>query len=103
MGSRPTTATVFHESRGNSDCRLIRPGLGRCWLNADEPPLAAPVLELHEARNHGVQGVIAAPPNIFPGLMLGAALAHQDRPGIDELSAEALYAQPLSVRIAAIC
>ena len=36
-----------------------------CWLDADETPQASPVLKLHEACNHGVQGVVAAAPDVF--------------------------------------
>src|SRR5260370_3415201 len=83
---------------------LVRGGLrllGR--LDADEAAVAALVFELHEAGNHGVKRIVLALPDIFSGLVLGSALAHQNRAGVDQLPAEALDAQPLAVRIAAVC
>jgi hypothetical protein len=41
--------------------------------------------------------------DVHASLMLGASLPNQDRPGINQLSAEALDAQALTVRIAAVC
>ena len=72
-------------------------------LNADVAAEAAPVLKLHDARDHCIQRIILALPDVFAGLVLGAALPDEDRARIDELSAEALDAQPLPVSIAAVC
>src|SRR6266478_5510318 len=84
--------------------QLVRGGLGlSSRQDADEAAVTAPVLELHEASNHREERVVLALPDIFSGLVLGAALAHQDRAGVDQLPAEALDAQPLPVRIAAVC
>ena len=66
-------------------------------LDADEAAVAALVFELHEAGNHREERVVFAPAYIVPGLVLGAALPHQNGAGVDELPAEALDAQPLAV------
>ncbi len=59
-------------------------------LDADEAAVAAPVQKLHVAGDHREECVVLAPPDVFPRLMLGAALAHQDRAGVNKLSTEAL-------------
>ena len=79
----------------------VRFGLG--GGDADEAAAAPTVLELDVTSDQREKRVVLALPHIFSGLMLGAALANQDRAGVDELSAEALYAQPLPVGIAAVC
>src|SRR5205807_7739725 len=82
---------------------LVRRHFGlRRRLDADEPPLASPILKLHEARDHSVQRIIAAPPDIVARLALRPAPPHKNRACIDQLPAEALHAQPLSVGIAAV-
>ena len=84
--------------------RLVCSRLGLfCRLDADEAALASPVLKLHDARDHRIQRVVAAAANVFSWLMLGTALAHQNRARIDELPAETLHTQPLPVGIAAVC
>src|SRR6266436_377794 len=88
----------------NHRIHLVRGGLGLLRrLDADEAAVTSLVLKLHEARNHGVERVVLALADVFSGLVLGAALAHQDGAGVHELPAEALDAQPLAVRIAAVC
>src|SRR6266849_488959 len=87
-----------------SAMQLVRGGLGLLSRqDTDEAAVTAPVLELHEASNHREERVVLALPDVFSGLVLGAALAHQDRAGVDQLPAEALDSQPLAVRIAAVC
>src|SRR2546421_4292624 len=81
-----------------SAMQLVRGGLGLLSRqDADEAAVTAPVLELHEASNHREERVVLALPDVFSGLVLGAALAHQDRAGVDQLPAEALDPQPLPV------
>src|ERR1700730_11057362 len=78
--------------------QLVRAGLALfSRQDADEAAVTAPVLELHEASNHREERVVLALPDVFPGLVFGAPLAHQDRAGVDQLPAEALDAQPLPV------
>lgn len=79
-------------------------GLGLLgWLHANEAPMPAPVRELHVAGDKSEERIVLALANVFSGLVSRAALADENRACIDELTAEALYAQPLSVRIAAVC
>ena len=49
------------------------------------------------------QCVVFALTDVLAGLVLGAALTHENCAGVDELSAKALYAESLPVRIAAVC
>jgi len=72
-------------------------------LDADEAAVPSPVGELHDASDESEERVVLALANVFAGLVARAALAHENRACVDELAAEALYAQPLSVRIAAVC
>lgn len=84
---------------------IIRSRRPRSWcggLDADEAAVPAPVLEFHVAGDHCEKRVVFALADVFAGLMLRAALPHQNRASIDELPAEALYSEPLSVRIAAV-
>src|SRR5216684_1005476 len=83
---------------------LVRSGLGLlCGLDADEAAVTAFVFELHNTGNEREERIVLALTDVFPSLMLGAALAHQNRAGIDELPAETLDSQPLAVGIAAVC
>src|SRR5260370_25862226 len=78
--------------------QLVRGGLSLLSRpDTDEAAVTALVFELHKAGNHGEERVILAPADVFPGLMLGAALAHQNGARVDQLPAEALDAQPLAV------
>lgn len=73
------------------------------WLNADEAAVPAFVLKLHVASDEREEGVILALADVFSGLMLRAALPDENGARVDELSAETLHTQPLTVRIAAVC
>src|SRR5580700_7320270 len=73
------------------------------WLDADEAAMPAPVRELHVTGDECKERVILALPHVLACLVPRATLAHKNRASIDKLPAEALYAQPLSVRIAAVC
>jgi hypothetical protein len=46
--------------------------------------------------------IVLAFADVFAGLVLGATLANQDRARIHQLATETLYAEPLTVRIAAV-
>jgi hypothetical protein len=70
---------------------------GRSWLDADEAAVASTVRELHDPGDESEKRVVFALAYVFAGLVARAALAHENRACVDELSAEALYAQPLSV------
>jgi hypothetical protein len=58
--------------------------------------------KFHLAVSLGEQGVVTAPADIDPGVEMGAALTHHDRPSADRRSIENLHAEALSVRIAAV-
>ena len=78
--------------------RLVHGGFGlRSWLNADEAAVAALVLEFDVAGDQREQRVVLALPDVLARKVLGAALAHENGAGVDELPAEALDAQPLTV------
>ena len=66
-------------------------------MDADEAAATALILELHVAGYESEERVILALADIVAGLVLGATLADEDCPRIDELPAEAFYAQPLTV------
>src|SRR6266478_3970146 len=72
-------------------------------LNADKATVTALVLKLYIAGHEREECVVFALPDVFAGLMPGAALTHQNRACVDELPAKALDAQPLTVRIAPVC
>jgi len=70
--------------------------------DADALAVFAEVLETDSARDLGKERVILSLANIGTGMNVSAALADDDRAGGDELAGEALYAQPLAVRIAPV-
>jgi len=82
--------------------RLVGGG-GLGWGNADEPAAAATVFKLDVTGDQREKRVVLALPDVFTSLVLGAALANQNRAGVDQLPAEALHSKPLTVRIAAVC
>src|SRR5713226_5329576 len=67
--------------------------------NADKPSVPPLILKLHVPRHQRVQRIVLALPNVHASLMLRPALPHQNRSRIHKLSAKALHAQPLSMRI----
>lgn len=78
--------------------QLVRGGLGlRSGLNADEAAVTAPVNEFYMTGNEREERVVFALAHVFAGLVLRPALAHENRARVDQLAAEALDAQPLSV------
>jgi hypothetical protein len=66
-------------------------------LNADEAAVTAPVEKLYVAGDEREERIVLALAHVFAGLVLRPALAHENRACVDELAAEALDAQPLSV------
>ena len=78
--------------------QLVRGGLGLLrGLNADEAAVTAPVNEFYMTGDERKERVVLPLAHVFAGLVLGSALAHENRARVDELAAEALDAQPLSV------
>jgi len=61
------------------------------------------IFEAHNACNGSEQAVVLGAADVPAGLVTRAALANQDAAAGDQLAAEALDAQPLSVRIASVC
>jgi hypothetical protein len=92
---RSRTAEEMNRTEKSPDERLIDCCSG--WLDADEAPVTTTVGEFHYAGDESEERVVLALANVFAGLMARAALADKNRASVDELSAEALYAQPLSV------
>ena len=86
-----------------TDESLCYPDLVRGGNDADEAAATALVLKLDVAGDEREQRVVLALPDVFAGLMSRAALANDDRARVDELPAKTLYAEPLTVRIAAVC
>src|SRR5580704_1490482 len=96
-----TKAVRHTPNRLGKKSSLVYGGRSRLSLlsrvHADEPPVAALILKFHDAGNQREQGVVLTLADIHASLMLGAALPHQNRARIDELSAKPLDAQPLPV------
>src|SRR5215470_15061466 len=70
--------------------------------HADEAATAPAVFELDVPGDQREQRVVLALPHVFARLVPGAALANQNGARVHQLPAEALHAQPLAVRIAAV-
>jgi hypothetical protein len=71
-------------------------------LDADEASVTALILELDDSSDQREKSVVFALAHVDAGLVLGAALANQDGSGVHEFAAETLYAEALTVRIAAV-
>ncbi len=66
-------------------------------LYVHEASVLAPVLELDHATDLRKEGVVLATAYVCAGLERCSALPHDDAAAEDGLSAEYLYAQPLSI------
>lgn len=66
------------------------------------PSLLLGALELHLTFDQGEERVIVSDPTVHTGVELGAALADDDRTGLDDLSSKALDAQSLGIRISTV-
>src|SRR5690606_361760 len=77
--------------------RSVRRGVDR-----DELPRAAAPLETHHAIDQREQRVILPAAHVLARVELGSTLPDQDVAGKDVLPAEALHAEPLRVRVAAV-
>src|SRR5262245_66126506 len=85
-----------HSSDGGWTCPSAR------RLDRDEGAAAARALEAHGAGGGGEEGVVGAHADVGAGMEGGAALAHDDVAGRHDLAAEALHAQALARRVAAV-
>jgi hypothetical protein len=65
--------------------------------DVDEAALLALVLELHDAGDLGVEGVVGAAADVEAGLVRCAALADEDAAAGDGFAVAALDAEPLGV------
>src|ERR1044071_2755883 len=84
--------------------RWIRIRLGSSLPRRDDVDDATtpPGAELHVARDQREQGVVTAAADAAARVEVGAALAHDDLAGVDQLTTEALHAEALGVRVAAV-
>src|SRR5580704_8011185 len=71
--------------------------------DADELAVRALVFEAHDAGDGGEEAVVFRAADVLAGLVARAALTNQNAAAGYELAAEALDAEPLSVRIASVC
>ena len=88
---------------GTCQKKSLVDGGGFGWRDADEASTAAAVFELDVAGDEREQRVVFALSDVLTRLVLRAALANQNRASVDQLASEALYPEPLAVRIAAVC
>src|ERR1700712_1334653 len=90
--------------------RTKRPApLGKSWLlhcscssNDVHDAAAAGGAELDSAGRQGEQRVVSTASDACAGVEVGAALADDDFAGLDDLTAEALHAQVLSVGVTTV-
>src|SRR3954471_7547459 len=72
------------------------------WLDADDPPARAVVLELHLAGGLREDCVVLAEPHVQAGLKTPSALPHDDGAAGDDVAVVRLDAEPLRVGVAAV-
>ena len=97
--SPPQPTSVGRRGRGRAF------GATRNFLNrkhTNESSASAPILELNHAVNQREKGIILGAPDVSPGLVPRATLADQDASAADQLPAETLDPETLSVRIAPV-
>jgi len=86
-----------------SEGQTVRPAplddCGRCWGSTlDEHrhlPTSPAGAVLDRSGLEGVERVVAPPAHIVPWMNAGSALAHDDGPGVDDLTVEHLGSEPL--------
>jgi len=66
-------------------------------MDANVSPMPSLIFKLHDPGDERKQRVILALSDIDASLVLRAPLPNQDGPGVNELSAESLYSESLSV------
>src|SRR5208282_3793450 len=92
--SRKTKTAPTGVGAAWNSANLIRGLGGFRRRHADKAAPVALVLELDVPRHQREERVILALHHVIAGLVFGAALPHQNRPRVHQLSAEALHAQP---------
>src|SRR4028118_288749 len=81
----------------------MAPSRGSLRDGRDPDGLAAATgAEGDRSRQQREQRVVAAAADTEAGVEVGAALAHDDLAGLDDLTAEALHAEALGVGVAAV-
>src|SRR6266404_4185785 len=70
--------------------------------DADVAAVLALVLKQHHPIDEREKGVVLAAAHIDAGFVARATLANQDRTRVDQLAAESLHSQPLSMQVAAV-
>jgi hypothetical protein len=90
------TAPADDQGRGRP-VRLIRRFFRRDGLHVDEAAASATVFELHVTGDQREQRIVLTLRHIFAGAVFGAALPDNDRSRVDQLAAEPLDPEPLSV------
>ena len=78
-------------------------GGGFSGEDADKTAHAAFVFEVDDSGDEGEESVVFAAADVEAGLALGAALADEDGAGIDELPAETLGAEALTLGVTPVC
>src|SRR5688500_886420 len=87
---------------GPALAKVCREGLlGRLRDDVDDLSATA-AAELDRTRAEREQRVVATPADVQPRVEVGAALAHDDLAGVDQLTAEALDAEALGVGVASV-
>src|SRR5579862_4487337 len=76
--------------------------VSRARHDRDELAAADPLAKLDGARLQRKERVVGAHADLVAGMELGAALAHQDVAGDDDLAAELLDPEPLTGTVAAV-
>src|SRR5271156_3769444 len=87
---------------GRSAIRATDRGFFR-WKYADEFAVRALIFEAHHTSDGGEEAIVLGAADVSAGLVTRATLANQNTAAGNELAAETLDAQPLSVRIASVC
>src|SRR5712691_11247430 len=103
-GPLPSVPVRFGERLLGGLGRLVlgRSIAGGALDHRDEGAAADPLLELHRAAVEREEGVVAPHADPVAGMKLGAALAHDDVAGDDDLAAEFLDAEPTAGGVAAV-
>src|SRR5215218_3663723 len=71
-------------------------------MNRNEPAALTVIFELHLAGDLRKQRVVLAEADVQSGLVLPAALTHENRAAAHEVALEALHAKPLRIAVAAV-
>lgn len=81
-----------------------RPAGGEVYSAYDRNDFSISALSgiLHHAVGERIKSIILGMTDVFAGMDIGASLTHNNRTGINPLSAEGLNAHPLTLRVTSI-